>query len=106
MCTVPRLPTTMRTISDQPLRGGMKSISVTAPSGVSKSVSRIRVSPRYRRVMVGGLSETGEISQRPLSGVPSRAAKHAPESKRGQQSQSTEPSREMSAAVWPSPISA
>ena len=56
--------------------------------------------------MVGGVSETGEISQRPLSGVPSRAAKQAPESKRGQQSQSTEPSRETSAAVWPSPMSA
>ena len=35
----------------------------------------------------------GAISHRPCSGVPRRAAKHAPESKRGQHSQSTEPSR-------------
>ena len=46
---------------------------------------------------------SGAMSHRPCSGVPSSAAKHAPESKRGQQSQSTEPSREIRAAVWPSP---
>ena len=34
------------------------------------------------------------------------AAKHAAESKRGQQSQSIEPSRATSAAEWQSPISA
>jgi hypothetical protein len=38
--------------------------------------------------------------------VPSSAAKHAPESKRGQQSQSIDPVRATSAAVSQSPISA
>jgi hypothetical protein len=38
--------------------------------------------------------------------VPSSAAKQAPESKRGQHSQSIEPSRPTSAALSPSPISA
>ena len=49
---------------------------------------------------------TGAISQRPFSGVPSSAAKQAPESKRGKQSQSIEPPRSTSAAVCRSPISA
>ena len=40
----------------------------------------------------------GAISQRPCSGVPSSAAKQASESKRGQHSQSIEPSRPTSAA--------
>ena len=51
-------------------------------------------------------SRRGAISQRPCSGEPSSAAKHASESKRGQHSQSIEPSRETSAAVLQSPISA
>jgi hypothetical protein len=41
----------------------------------------------------------GAISQRPLSVFPSRAAKRAAESKRGQHSQSIEPSRPTRAAV-------
>jgi hypothetical protein len=36
--------------------------------------------------------------------VPSNAAKHAPESKRGQQSQSIDPRRETSATVSQSPM--
>ena len=48
----------------------------------------------------------GASSQRPCSGPPSRAAKQAAESKRGQHSQSIEPSRPTSAAVSQSPISA
>ena len=46
------------------------------------------------------------MRQRPLAGVPSRAANAAGLSKRGQQSQSIEPPRLTSAAVWQSPISA
>jgi len=46
------------------------------------------------------------MRQRPLPGVPSRAAKQASLSKRGQHSRSTDPSRAMSAAVSPSPTSA
>jgi hypothetical protein len=38
--------------------------------------------------------------------LPSSAAKHAAESKRGQHSQSIEPSKPTSAAEWQSPISA
>jgi len=48
----------------------------------------------------------GAICQRPLLASPSSAAKHAAESKRGQQSQSTEPVLETSAAVSQSPMSA
>ena len=83
----------------------MKSISVTTPSGVVKRVSRMSEWPRYRRVVVAVLS-AGAMSQRPGSDVPSSAAKHAPESKRGQQSQSIDPVRATSAAVSQSPISA
>jgi hypothetical protein len=46
------------------------------------------------------------IRQRPFSGEPSSAAKHAGLSNRGQHSQSIEPSLLTSAAVWQSPISA
>jgi len=53
-------------------------------------------------VCVIAASAAGASSQRPCSGVPSSAAKQAPESKRGQHSQSTEPSFAISAAVWPS----
>jgi hypothetical protein len=48
----------------------------------------------------------GKIAKRPCSGPPIKAAKQAPESKRGRQSQSIEPRRETRAAVSPSPISA
>jgi len=44
------------------------------------------------------------MSHRPLSAVPSRAVKHAAESKRGQHNQSIEPSRLTNAAVLQSPI--
>jgi len=46
----------------------------------------------------------GAICQRPFPGVPSSAAKHAPESKRGQHSQSIDPDRDTSAALSQSPI--
>ena len=48
----------------------------------------------------------GAISQRPCSGPPSRAAKQAGLSNRGQHSQFSEPSRPTSAAVSQSPIRA
>ena len=43
--------------------------------------------------------------QCPLSSDPRRVANQAPESKRGKQHQSTEPTRLTSATVWRSPIS-
>jgi hypothetical protein len=46
----------------------------------------------------------GAICHRPCSGEPRRPAKHAGESKRGTHSQSIDPSRATSAAVWQSPI--
>jgi hypothetical protein len=46
------------------------------------------------------------MSQRPWSGVPSSAAKQAPESNRGQHSQSIDPPFDTSAAVSQSPINA
>src|SRR6266850_1440596 len=59
----------------------------------------MRVSPRYRRVE-RALASAGASSHRPFSGPPSNAAKQAPESNRGQHSQSIEPPRETSAPVW------
>jgi hypothetical protein len=84
---------------------GMKSTSVTMPSLHSKRVSRISVFGRYRLVTRASGSR-GAIRQWPCSAVPSSAAKQASESKRGQHSQSIEPLRPTSAAVWQSPIRA
>jgi hypothetical protein len=46
------------------------------------------------------------MRQRPCSGLPKSAEKHAPESNRGQHSQSTDPSRPTSAAASQSPSKA
>ena len=93
----------MRTTDELPVAAVMKSISATLPSLVSKIVSRIIVPGRYcRRMRTGG--SAGAMRQRPLSGVPTRAAKQAGLSKRGQHSQSIEPSRLTRAALWQSPI--
>ena len=92
--TRPVSPFTRRTMSEVLLRSGMKSISVATPSSVSNRVSRISVLSRYFR-LVRNSSAFGAIRQRPLSASPSRAAKQASESKRGQHSQSIEPSREI-----------
>jgi len=84
---------------------GMKSWISTIPPSVSKRVSRISVSARYRREAARPPC-CGAMSQRPLSGVPSNAAKQASESNRGQHSQSIDPSRPTSAALRQSPIRA
>jgi len=105
MAMLPRSPTAMRTTLLSLRRGGMKSTILTEPSAVSNRVSRMSVLPRYRRV-TRTASSRGAISQRPWSGVPRSAAKHASESNRGQHSQSIEPSRPTSAALSQSPISA
>jgi hypothetical protein len=81
----------------------MKSITVAAPSDVSNFVSRTSVFARYARDD-RARSSAGAISQRPCSSVPTSAAKQAPESKRGQQSQSIEPPRDTSADVSQSPM--
>ena len=88
---------TMRTSRGSCVRGAMKSMSVTTPVAVSNLVSRMSVSGRYRRV-VRAISPAGASCQRPFSGVPSSAAKQAPESKRGRHNQSIDPSRPTSAA--------
>jgi hypothetical protein len=46
IATVPRVPTTRRTMCEACSRKGMKSISVTSPSAVAKVVSRISVAGR------------------------------------------------------------
>src|SRR5665647_3946850 len=48
MRTDPRSPCTIRTMSTTSSRGGMKSVTLTCPCGVSHSVSRISVPGRYR----------------------------------------------------------
>ncbi len=82
----------MRTQSGLRPRIGMKSISVTAPSRVSKRVSRIE---RAGPIAARGLRDVA-LRRDAASGrcpcVPSSAAKQASESKRGQHSQSIEPS--------------
>lgn len=83
----------------------MKSTSIAAPSAASNSVSSTSVPGRYRRV-ARGAGSAGASSQRPCSGALSSAAKQAGLSKRGQHSQSIEPSRATSAAVSQSPIKA
>src|SRR5215469_6511431 len=97
--TFPRKPSMMRTMSGFSPRGGMKSIRRTAPLFVSISVSRISVSPRYRRHVTSTFS-FGKKRQCPFSLSPSNDAKHAGESNLGKQSQSTQPSRLTSAPVW------
>jgi hypothetical protein len=65
---------------------------------VSNSVSNTSVSSRYRRRTAVTLP-AGAIVQWPFSSSPSSAAKMAPESNRGTQSQSMEPFRPTSADV-------
>ena len=98
-------PLRFRSETSRKAKGRMKSIRVTAPWSVSKSVSRIRVPSRYRR-RTDVTPPAGAICQRPCWGVPSRAAKQAPESNRGRQSQSIDPSRATRADVRQSPIRA
>lgn len=108
--TRPVTPSTIRISCGAPSRGGMKSVTRTVPRGVSHSDSRISESPRYeRRAAVGGSASAawaGPSRQNPCSSVPSSPAKMAWESKRGRHSQSTVPSRQTSAAVCMSPMSA
>ena len=86
------------------LRAGMKSVSRTSPPGVEKRVSRTLVSGAYQRS--APIMPAGAMRKRP----PSRASSSAPKSEGlsnpGQQSQSTEPPREISAAERESPTSA
>ena len=97
-------PSTTRITCGGPSPRGMKSITRAEPSVVSKSVSSTSVPARYRR-SVRVTSPAGAICQRPWLSSPSRAAKHAPESNRGRQSQSIDPLRPTSAAVRMSPMS-
>ncbi len=69
----------------------MKSINVTAPSSVSKGVSRISVWSLYLREVLVTLPAGASLQ--PFSSEPNRRAKHASEPKLGQQSQSIEPQR-------------
>ncbi len=108
--TRPLTPSTIRISWGAPSRGGMKSMTRTVPRGVSHSDSSTRESPRYRRRSAGGGAApegcAGPIRQYPCSSVPSSPAKAAWESNRGRHSQSAVPSRQTSAAVCISPISA
>jgi hypothetical protein len=83
----------------------MQSTRRIVPLAVSRSVSSTSVGPRYRR-RVATTASRGVTSQKPLSPVPSSAAKQAGASNRGRQSQSIDPLVPTSATVWVSPISA
>ena len=81
------------------------SVIRTAPEPVVNSVSSTIEPGRYRRsTFRTSTFSAGASFQRPFSGEPSSAAKHAPESNRGTHSQSIEPSRPTRAAVRQSPI--
>ena len=87
----------MRTTSGSSPRGGMKSITRDrARLGLEVGLEHERVA-RGSGASTRRTSPSGASSQRPCSRSPSRAAKQAPESKRGKQSQSIEPSRPTSA---------
>ena len=105
MATSPRTPRTMRTTStfSSSSLSGMKSMSATAPRSVSNVVSMTAVSGKYRRVL-RTTAPSGASNQRPCSGPPSSAAKHAGESNRGRHSQSMEPSLPTRAADSMLPI--
>jgi hypothetical protein len=107
MCigTAPRSPSTTRSTSGFSWRGDMQSVRRTAPAAVSQSVSSTSVPSRYRR-RTAFTSPAGASRHRPCCSLPSSAAKQAFASKRGTQSQSTEPSRPTSAALSESPMSA
>ena len=96
----------MRTTSGLVSRGGMKSMTRTAPVG------GLEVGLQDQRVAAGsggwcaGRCRAGREQPAAVLGVPSRAAKQAPESNRGRHSQSIEPSRPTRAAVWVSPMRA
>ena len=92
-------------IGELPWPGGMKSINAIRPSSVLKTVSSTMVPSRYARLTCGAGS-AGWMRHRPWSEVPSRAAKQALLSKRGQHSQSMDPLRPTRAALVQSPISA
>ncbi len=63
------------------------------------------LSARYAR-LIASAWPCGASVHVPFSSSPTSAAKHAAESKRGRHSQSIEPSRDTSAAVLVSPMSA
>ena len=97
----PRRPTTMRTTSARARRAsGMKSITRDRALGRSRSsVSSTSVSGGSGARDAAHAGSAARSASGRCSGVPSSAAKQASESKRGQHSQSIEPSRPTSAAV-------
>ena len=81
----------------------MKSVRTTSPSAAEKRVQRTFVSGAYHRSL--RKSPPGAIEKRPAAG--SRIAPNKDGlSNRGQQSQSSEPPREMRAADRESPTTA
>ena len=89
----PRSPTTMRTRSELRSRGGMKSMTRPRPRAVSKRSRESACRRDSGRVTCASASHGRDAASGRARALPSSAAKHAPESKRGQHSQSIEPSR-------------
>lgn len=83
----------------------MKSRTSSSPVLVVQRVTSTNVPSTYSRVALAP-SSAGATSQRPCSGVPSRAPKVDAESYRGRHSQSMLPSRPTSAPVRQSLTSA
>jgi len=97
-------------------------LAYTAPSGNGPDLVTVKLDPTLKKILIldNGTQVTsrtlnttdsvaitgsaGSISHRPFFGSPTRAANTASESKRGRQSQSIDPPRLTSAAVWVLPI--
>ena len=79
----------------------MKSVSASSPSGEENRVRSTLVSPTYSRSTRN--VPRGAIAKRPPRSSSRMAAKREGLSNCGQQSQSTDPAREISAADLPSP---
>ncbi len=106
MRTVPLIPRTRRTTAARLSPIDMKSVTSTAPSGVSHLLQTTKVLPRYVRMETVASGEAGASFHAPCSSVPRSAPNMDAESKRGRHSQSMDPSRATSAPVWQSPMSA
>ena len=89
-----------------PPRGGMKSMTRTAPVVGLEASSRGSACRRDSARDRAHARRRARAASDRAPASPSSAAKQAPESKRGQHSQSIEPSRQTSAAVSQSPMSA
>jgi len=108
--TEPRTPSIMRRIWRSSVPNALshtrkKSSNFASPEGPTSLVSSTSVSSRYERTYSHGPSAVGLIEQCPPPCRSRMRPKALPESNLGRQHHSIDASREISAALWQSPIS-